>query len=47
MPKKKRISCHQDIHKWNIECSTPIDLVKLKAKWQNKNKNLNDENGIV
>ncbi len=40
-------SCHQDIHKWNIECPTPIDLVKLKAKWQNKNKNLNDENGIV
>ena len=40
-------SCHQDIHIWNIDCPPPINLVELKIKWQDKNKNSNDEDGKV
>lgn len=39
-------SCHQDIHKWNIKCPEPVDLVKLKIKCQNKkNKKQSMKNG--
>lgn len=42
-------SCHQDIHRWNIKCPTPIDLIKLKTKCQNKKEqkqSMKNGNGI-
>lgn len=50
--------CHKNVHEWNLDCPKPVDLIQLNAhmltiltdkdlKCLNKNKNLNDENGIV
>lgn len=50
--------CHNNIHKWNLGCPEPVDLIQLNAHMPtiltdkdleclNKNKILSDENEIV